>query len=606
MDISLLLLLKLVYVISVLLQAVVVISPLSAACLRDDDKLLEPSELEKFVDEVPDMPRLLGYQLLHGIPKPKSLNIGMFQKNWKFHRDLPPTPVFAYGVDQHTATVPGPTIEALHGVDTYVTWQNYLPSKHILPWDPTIPIARPRSKKGVPTVVHLHGGIIEPQSDGNPNAWFTNGFNETGPTWTKKAYHYLNSQQPGNLYYHDHTLGLTRVNVLAGLFGTYIIRDPPIEDPLGLPHGDVFDRPLMIFDLNFYSNGSLYMNSTGNHPTVHPQWQPFYHAKFITVNGKIWPRMTVRRRKYRFRIINSSNDRFFRFFFTNGLDFTHVASDTAYIEEPVITKEVLVGPSEITDIIVDFSQSKTDTVILANNAPSHFPFGDPVDEDDSRVIKFFIQPDPEADTSCIPEKLIKYPNADLSHVSQTRYVAMMGYGGTKKGNPTHLYLNGKPFEFPVTETPQEGSTELWYVINLTKANHPFHIHLGLLKVLNQTELVNFDELNDLWRTDSDVAERHVEEYARGKKLEVPAHEKGWKVMYKMAPKSMTKIVVKFGYIHTNASYEFDATAEPGYVYHCHMLNHEDNEMMRPLKLIKGSVEFKGQMKRYDNVRIYNN
>lgn len=488
----------------------------------------------------------------------------------KFHRDIPPTPVFAYGVDQQTATVPGPTIEALHGIDTYVTWENHLPPNHILPWDPTIPSAIPHSKIGIPTVVHLHGGIIEPQSDGNPNAWFTNGFNETGPTWSKETYHYTNNQQPGNMWYHDHALGLTRVNVVAGLFGTYILRHPPIEGPLGLPTGDTFDRPLMIFDLNFLSNGSLFVNSTGNHPTVHPQWQPFYSANFITVNGKVWPRMTVRRRKYRFRIINASNDRFYRFFFTNGLQITHVASDSAYIEEPVTTTEVLVGASEITDIIVDFSKSLSDTVILANNAPTHFPFGEPVDEHKSKVIKFFIQPDPETDTSHIPKRLIKYPDADLSSVSPTRYITMMGFGGTEKGNPTHLYLNSKPYEFPVTETPEEGSTEVWYVINLTMANHPFHIHLGLFKALDQTELVNFGDLNDCARKHDDVSECHVEEYARGKKIEVRAHERGWKVVYKMAPKSLTKIVVKFGYIHTNASYEFDSTAEPGYLYHCHV------------------------------------
>ncbi|XP_054808684.1 multicopper oxidase LPR1-like [Prosopis cineraria] len=580
--------LKLTFMIA-LLEAVIITSS-AASFVRDDDILVEPSKLEMFVDEVPDMPRILGYEILRGNPKPKSLQIGMFQKNWKFHRDLPPTPVFAYGVDQHTATVPGPTIEALHGIDTYVTWQNHLPSYHILPLDPTIPTAMPHSKKGIPTVVHLHGGIQEPQSDGHPNAWFTARFNETGPTWSKKTYHYPNNQHPGIMCYHDHALGLTRANLLAGLFGAYIIRHPLIEHPLRLPNGDSFDRPLMIFDLSFHVNGSLYMNSTGNHPTIHPQWQPFHFGNIITVNGKVWPRMTVRRRKYRFRIINASNCRFFRLFFTNGLQLTHVASDSAYIEEPVTTEEVVVGPFEIADVIVDFSQSKNDTVILANSAPSHFPFGDPVNEANSKVIKFFIKPDPEIDTSHIPKKLLKYPDADLSSVSHTRYITMFGYGGGKKrGDATHLYLNAEPFESPVTETPKEGSTEVWYVINLTQANHPLHIHLGLFKVVDQTELVNIDEFNECMRKHNNATECRVEEYARGKKLEVPAHERGWKVVYKMTPMCVTKIVVRFGYIHTNASYEFDATAEPGYLYHCHVSNHEDNVMMRPLKLIKGGV-----------------
>ncbi|XP_054808371.1 multicopper oxidase LPR2-like [Prosopis cineraria] len=564
-----------------LLYAALLISSSSSL----NDKLLDSSKLEMFVDEVPDMPRIHGYKLDHGVPKPKSLHIGMFKKNWKFHRHLPPTPVFAFGVNERTASVPGPTIEAMHGVDTFVTWQNHLPSKHILPWDPTIPTAIPHSKRGIPTVVHLHGGIHAPHSDGNANAWFTNGFNETGPTWTRKSYHYPNYQHPGNLWYHDHAMGLTRVNLLAGLIGAYIIRHPLIEGPLGLPHGDAFDRPLVIFDRSFRTDGSIYMNSTGNNPTIHPQWQPEYFGDAIIVNGKAWPRMTVRRRKYRFRIINASNARFFKFFFTNGLEFTHVASDSSYIEEPVTTKEFLLGPSEITDMIVDFSQSKNDTVILGNNAPYPYPSGDPVDESNSKVIKFFIQPNQEVDTSRVPRKLIKYPHVDLSCVSHTRYIAMYEYT-SDIDEPTHLYLNAKPYEAPATETPKVGSTEVWYVINLTEDNHPLHIHLGLFKVLEQTKLVKSEDFKDCMEKKNDAKKCHVDQHARGKKLEVAAHESGWKNVYKMAPGFVTKIVVRFGYIHANESYVFDATDEPGYVYHCHILDHEDNVMMRPLKMIK--------------------
>ncbi|KAI4357680.1 hypothetical protein L6164_001614 [Bauhinia variegata] len=550
-----------------------------------EDKPLDPSKLQMFVDELPDMPRIQAYQLVHGVPKPRSLKIGMFKKKWKFHRDLPPTPVFAYGENRSKATVPGPTIEALRGVDTYVTWQNHLPPKPILPWDPTIPTAIPRNNQGVPTVVHLHGGIHDPESDGNSNSWFTARFNQTGPTWTKKIYHYPNQQHPGNLWYHDHAMGLTRVNLLAGLIGAYIIRDAMIEGPLRLPRGDEFDRPLIVFDRSFLSNGSIFMNSTGNNPTIHPQWQPEYFGDAIIVNGKAWPRLTVRRRKYRFRIINASNARFFRFFFTNGLGFVHVASDSAYIDAPVRANRILLGPSEITDIIVDFSESKDNVAILANDAAYPYPSGDPVNEANSKVMKFTILPAREVDTSLIPRLLVKYPTVDLSSVSRTRYITMYEYT-SDTGEPTHLYLNGKPYEEPATETPKVGSTEVWYVINLTEDNHPLHIHLGLFKVLDQTELVNPEEFKNCMMKLNDAIKCHVDEYARGKKLELPAHEKGWKNVFKMTPEYVTKIAVRFSYIHTNASYGFDATKEPGYVYHCHILDHEDNAMMRPLKIIK--------------------
>ncbi|KAG8366711.1 hypothetical protein BUALT_Bualt17G0107800 [Buddleja alternifolia] len=547
-----------------------------------EDELIRSSQLKMFVDEVPDMPRIKGFDFVDGSHVPKKLKIGMFHKKWKFHRDLPPTPVFAYGTSKKTATVPGPTIEALHGIDTHVKWTNHLPSKHILPWDPTIPTAIPHTRKGIPTVVHLHGGIDEPESDGHSGSWFTARFRERGPSWTKKDYHYHNTQHPGTLWYHDHAMGLTRVNILAGLSGAYVIRHPLVELPLGLPYDEEFDRPLVVFDRSFRTDGSIFMNSTGNNPSIHPQWQPEYFGDAIIVNGKAWPHMIVRRRKYRFRIINSSNARFFKFYFNNGLGFIHVASDSAYNERPVMTNEFLLAPSEIADVVVDFSKSKSDSAILSNDAPYPYPSGDPVNEANSKVMKFIIKPVHELDTSKIPRKLIKYPSPNLSSASLTRYIAMYEYT-SEIDEPTHLYINGRSYEAPVTETPKVGSTEIWNVINLTEDNHPLHIHLGLFVALDQIELVNLDEFKECMMKINDAIKCNVNKHARGKKIEVPAHEKGWKNVYKMMPGYVTKIIVRFSYIHLNASYPFDATAEPGYVYHCHILDHEDNAMMRPLK-----------------------
>ncbi|KAL1803407.1 hypothetical protein ACET3Z_032054 [Daucus carota] len=565
-----------------LVLAIVISSAFTLAA--KEASLLSPSALELFVDELPDMPRISGFDVVNGVSVPKSLKIGMFSKKWKFHRDLPSTTVFAYGESKSTATVPGPTIETLHGVDTYVTWQNHLPSKHILPWDPTIPTAMSPSNKGIPTVVHLHGGIDEPESDGHAYSWFTSGFKARGPAWTKKKYHYHNNQQPGNLWYHDHAMGLTRVNLLAGLIGSYIIRDHKVEAPLNLPSGLEYDRPLIIFDRSFRTDGSLYMNPTGNNPTIHPQWQPEYFGDAIIVNGKAWPHMTVKRRKYRFRIINASNARFFRFFFTNGLEIIHLASDSVYNERPVVVNKLLLAPSEIADVVIDFSKSTSDSTILSNDAAYPFPSGDPVNEINSKVMKFTIKTRHENETSTIPNRLINYPMPKLSSASRTRYIAMYEYA-SPIDEPTHLNLNNKSFEEPTTEKPKVGSTEIWYVINLTEDNHPLHIHLGLFKVLEQTELLNVEQFRDCMTKVNDAIKCQISKYARGKKLVVVAHERGWKNVYKMTPGFVTKIVVKFSYVHTNESYPFDATAEPGYVYHCHILDHEDNVMMRPLKFV---------------------
>ncbi|CAN1241537.1 Multicopper oxidase LPR2 [Linum perenne] len=565
---------KSIIMLFVLFVWVWTLAPLTCSArfaMVDDEKLLDISKLKMFVDDLPQMPTVPGYKVFNGSSyTPSTIAIGMFRKYWKFHRDLPPTPVFAYGTSKHTATVPGPTIEAIHGVSTYVIWKNHLPSSHILPWDSTIPTAP--LKNGIPTVVHLHGMVGEPESDGHAHSWFTNGFQDKGPTWSKKTYHYPNVQQPGSLWYHDHAMGLTRVNLLAGLIGSYVIRDPKTEAPLRLPSGNEFHRRLVIFDRSFLVNGSIYMNSTGNNPDIHPQWQPEYFGDAIIVNGKAWPRLVVRRRKYRFTIINASNARFFRLFFKNGLRLVHVAADSAYLSKPVVSTSTLLAPSEIADFVVDFSTSDSNSVILANDAPYPYPTGDPVNAANSVVMKFIINKEREVDTWRVPSTLIKYPVPRLSSASQTRYIAMYEYASAID-EPTHLYINGKSFEAPVTEKPRVGTSEIWYVINLTEDNHPLHVHLGLFSVMEQTELVNLEEFKMCMNKLNDAVRCHVDDYKRGKKLEVVPQEKGWKNVYKMMPGVVTQILVRFAYIHSNTPYVFNATTEPGYVYHCHVSFH---------------------------------
>ncbi|XVE85387.1 hypothetical protein DITRI_Ditri17bG0086900 [Diplodiscus trichospermus] len=122
------------------------------------------------------------------------------------------------------------------------------------------------------------------------------------------------------------------------------------------------------------------MNSAGNNSSIHPQWQPEYFGDAIIVNGEAWPKLKVRRRKYRFRIINASNSRFFILFFTNGLQFIHMAFDSTYLGESVMTIEILLAPSKIANVVVDFSKSKTDEAVLANDALYPYPSDDPVNE----------------------------------------------------------------------------------------------------------------------------------------------------------------------------------------------------------------------------------
>ncbi|XP_030537554.2 multicopper oxidase LPR1 homolog 1-like isoform X2 [Rhodamnia argentea] len=530
------------------------------------------SSLRMYVDELPLIPKLFGYTVVNGVPQPANLTIGMYKTTWKFHRDLPVTTVFAYGASAANASVPGPTIEAIQNIPTYVTWENFLPQSHILPWDPTIPMAIPKNG-GVPTVVHLHGGISPPQSDGHPLAWFTANFAETGPTWTQRTYTYPNTQHAGNLWYHDHTVGLTRVNLLAGLIAPYIIRNVSLDARLNLPLGPVFDRVLMIFDRSFNSDGSLYMNSTGVNPTIHPQWQPEYFGDAVIVNGKAWPYLRVERRRYRFRIINTSNARFFRLSLTNNLAFTQIGSDGSYLPNPVATQAIVLGPAEGADVVVDFSTTAASESVLTNDAPYPYPGGNAVDQLNSKVMKFIIQPGApsQTDHSHVPPNLKTYPIASnaIGGANTTRYITLYEYL-TPAGTSTHLYINGLRFEDPVTETPRAGTTEVWEVINLTSDNHPFHMHLAAFQAVKIQQLVDLAGFTSCMTRLNDAILCNITSHATGPLVDVPPTERTWKNVVKMAPGYKTTLVVQFFVVdNAHSPYPFDPTAEPGYVYHCH-------------------------------------
>lgn len=299
-------------------------------------------------------------------------------------------------------------------------WENHLPKTHILPLDKTIPTAIPRNA-GVPAVVHLHGGVTEPQSDGSALAWFTPGYREKGSAWSKEVYTYPNVQHPGSLLYHDHALGLTRINLLAGLLGAYVIRNPKVEHPFGLPSGDQYERHLILADRSFNADGSIYMNKTGNNPSIHPQWQPEYFGDAIVVNGKAWPYLNVRRRKYRFRIINVSNARHFLLALSNGLPFIVVGSDSSYLSAPVRTTTILLAPAEGFDVVIDFSKATEGEAELTNSAPYPYPGGTATDLPNSRVMKFIIAAGETTDESRIPPTLASYSAAKTSDAAVKRY-----------------------------------------------------------------------------------------------------------------------------------------------------------------------------------------
>ncbi|KAH7404031.1 hypothetical protein KP509_15G007200 [Ceratopteris richardii] len=537
--------------------------------------------LQRFVDKLPLMPTLKGYATSsYGKYLPANLTIGMYMKPWKFHRDLPPSPVFAFGVSPEDATVPGPSIVAMSGVETYILWENHLPDKHIFVIDKTIDVAKP--SRGVPTVVHLHGAVTEPNSDGSALAWYTRDFHEKGEKWSKAVYIYHNVMTTGSMWYHDHALGYTRLNLLAGLIGAYRIINPEVESRFGLPHYK-FDQELVIMDRSFNNNGHIYINSTGDNPNLHPEWKPEYFGRVIIVNGKAWPYMKVQRRKYRFRIINASNARFFRLALNDGTGFTQIVSDSFYLASPIYLTSALLAPSETMDVVIDFSKIRNQSVILSNDAPYPFPNGDMPGVADSNVMKFVVARRNVYDSACIPTQFEPVRKLSEEEAVTTRNIVMYEYDSWT-GQPTKLLLNFANFNDPVTEFPKQGTTELWHIVNITPDNHPFHIHLAAFQVLRQQKLKNVGELSKCAVKHKGIEACNITSYSDGDPVGPPSNEAGWKNVFKMQPSYVTSILVLFSTIHSKP-FPFDPTGDPGYVYHCHILGHEDNSMIRPFVLV---------------------
>jgi FtsP/CotA-like multicopper oxidase with cupredoxin domain len=541
---------------------------------------LDPRTLRKYADALPRPAKLTG--TFH--------NIAITEFQQKLHTQLPPTTVWGYN-----GSYPGPTIEAVRGVPLQVLWRNQLATQTLLarlPVDQTLHWADPlkqhpnfnRYTGPVPTVVHLHGGETEPQSDGHPDAWFTPNFAIRGPGWKKEVYLYTNQQPATTLWYHDHVLGMTRLNVYAGMAGFYLLREPQVETQLNLPRGN-YEREIVIQDRTFDVNGQLTYPNGGVNPALHPFWVPEFFGNTMVVNGKVWPFLEVEPRKYRFRLLNGSNARFYHLKLSNGRPFIQIGTDGGYLARPVQVNQLLLAPGERADVIVDFTGHKAkSTISMANDARAPFPNGTPADPQTvGQIMQFRIVPLTAPDTSSLPASLSTIPT--LGPPSVTRLLTLNEVMG--EGGPLAVLLEGKEWATPVTEKPRVGATELWEVVNLTADTHPIHLHLVQFQLLNRQRFQSsylraYNALNPVLPALT-TTNPPIGPYLQDGVLAPAPNELGWKDTVRMNPGEVTRLLVKFAPIG-GGGYSFNAKAAPGYVWHCHILEHEDNEMMRPYQL----------------------
>jgi spore coat protein A len=645
---------------------------------------LDPASVPKYLTPLlvpPVMPRAATITLPGGKPADYyEISVRQFQQQI-LPAGLPPTTVWGYGAVAaqgkkglllHNA--PSLTIEATHNRPVRVKWINdlvdgnggYLP--HLLPVDPTLHWANPPGGTGgrdirptfegtpdrytgpVPLVTHLHGAVgVGDESDGYAEAWFLPAANNIpggyahegtwydffkgkaamnyGATWGQgfAVFQYPNPDRAATKWYHDHTLGMTRLNVYAGPAGFYIIRGGPDGDKAVLdsrtgtaavlpgpapkegdkfpPNKTYYEIPIAIQDRAFNTDGSLfypdsrvffdgivspYIGTPGGE--FSPIWNPEFFGNTIMVNGNTWPFHNVEQRRYRFRFLNGCQSRFLILDFSQipGVEVWDIGNEGGFLAAPVNltannNNRLLMGLAERADLIVDFTNVPVGNYVLANVGPDE-PFGGgepPGDFDTSdpdttgQVLQVRVVP-PVAPDPTTPPQFLQLPAlTPLPVATHTRPLALIekaGIGFDADGHdvegPIEALLgtlNGdgitveKGWEDQVTENPNVGDTEVWEIYNTTADAHPMHIHELAFEVVNREELVVEDE-------------EVVQPIQLTGNITPPeSWETGFKDTVVAYPGQVTRVRAHF--------------QNPGqFVWHCHIVEHEDNEMMRPYRI----------------------
>jgi FtsP/CotA-like multicopper oxidase with cupredoxin domain len=587
---------------------------------------------------------------------------------------LPETTVWGYGAVTKSPTsrglllhhAPSLTIESTWKRPVRIKWINelvdasghYLP--HLLPVDQTLHWANPPGGTAgrdmrptfdttpgpytgpVPIVTHLHGAAgVGDESDGYAEAWYlpananippgyaTEGTwydffagkaaSKFGVAWGPgfATFQYPNDQRESTLWYHDHTLGMTRLNVYAGPAGFFLVRGgpegdkavrdsrtnttavlpspAPNENDMFPPNKTYYEIPIAVQDRAFNTNGSLfYPNSraffdgiTGPYipdTDVSPIWNPEFFGNMIMVNGNTWPFQTVEKRRYRLRFLNGCQSRFLILDFNAipGVEVWQIGNEGGFLRAPVnLTatngNRLLMGLAERADLIVDFTGVPVGSYVLGNVGPDE-PFNGvvetPADPDSTgQVLEFRVVPAVAADPTTPPQFLVLPAIAALTGGTPRRLALLEKASeffedapveallGTVTGNPNTApaAVEAREWMDPVTEDPAVGATEVWEYYNATADAHPMHIHEVAFQVVNRQAIL------------VDEATQTVQVDANSPPTPPEAWENGWKDTVVAYPGQVTRLRLRF----TN----------PGqFVWHCHIVEHEDNEMMRPYRI----------------------
>jgi spore coat protein A len=488
----------------------------------------------------------------------------------QLHPDLPPTPVWAYDDGSGLAGQAGSfgmALVAQSGTPLAVSYTHHLPDTYPS-WIPVDTRLTPLGNK-VRLMTHLHGGFVAADSDGNP-AVTPDGF---GPGETQSVL-YTNQppQMPASLlWFHDHGLGTTRLNVFAGLAAAYLLRDEfdtgEEPNPVGIPGGP-YEIPLVVQDRQFNADGTFrYPTSDIDGAT----WIGEYFGDTMLVNGKVWPFLNVEPRMYRFRILNGCNARILSLDI-GGPRLWQIGAEGGMWDVPAEMKQLVLAPAERADVLVDFTRFAGQTLVMKNHKPPK-PVATPAPSLEQVVqIRVGTTVSHRGPTS-VPSTLLGGRKAELSHPVRTRYITL---NEIDTDEPTwFLNLNGVHFdEGPVTETPKVGTVEDWVYINMTGDTHPMHTHLVTFQVIGRTpfDVEAYEEAHE--GPNGVPGGIDPTPFATGPMLPAAPEERGFKDTVKVNPGYFTTIRAKF-------DLPAMVSAPQKYVYHCHIVEHEDNDMMRP-------------------------
>jgi len=417
------------------------------------------------------------------------------------------------------------------------------------------------------------------------------------------------------LWYHDHVMGVTRFDVYAGLAGLWIVRDDR-ERELGLPEGEPYEVPLVLADRNFDTNADGNLAGDLLHKTDPEVMECF--PPFTTVNGKVWPYLEVEPATYRFRLLNGSNARTFRLALTRDGAVEHeritqIGSEGGLLHAPVSipTQGLILASAERADLIVDFSELAHGTELTLWNTATA-PFDGRGVEPGAADLQGLL-PYPEVlqirvvggsgNRRSLPAVLStdfeRMQRAELRNAT-VRAIALVEQereAGPPMLTLRELALDPDPAEPTVTLVDDDGVTrwstvatrfedkttffpmlhdpEIWRLINLTEDTHPIHVHLDHFQVLarhpatiEQTGIANATTgaTVHIGRAPDDGVSHTLDE-----------NELGLKDTVRVNPNEVVDIVVRFEVFSGR------------YMYHCHILEHEDFDMMRPFVVMPAEL-----------------